>query len=87
VFPTGMVGLVRWRGVVAQEKEPGRGRVRCRVRREWDWGLETGSLLCLGGDQGALKGSRMGILKRIAKSLDGGLGASEDMETLHKRVI
>jgi len=48
-------GSVRRRGVTAQEEELGRGRVICRIGREWDWGLETGSLLCLGGDYGAPK--------------------------------
>jgi len=41
------------------------------------WRQEVSS--ALGGDQGALKGAEW-VLKRIAKSLDGGLGASEDME-------
>src|SRR5882724_7068368 len=50
-------GSVRRRGVVAQEEELGRGRVRCRVRREWDWELETRGFLCLGGNQGPPKGA------------------------------
>src|SRR5882724_8903846 len=41
----------------ASEEGLGGGGVRCRVRREWDWGLETRSLLCFGGDQGAPKGA------------------------------
>jgi len=43
-------GLIRRRGVMAQEKEPGGDRVGCGVGEEWDWGLETGSPLFLGGD-------------------------------------
>ena len=35
---------------MAQEEELGGGRVRYGVGEEWDWGLETGSLLHLGGD-------------------------------------
>jgi len=51
------VGSVR-RGVTAQEKELGRGGVGCRVRKEWDWGVETRGFLHLGGDPGAPIGAK-----------------------------
>jgi len=55
-FQLETVGSVGRSWVVAQEKEPGRGRVRWGVGKEWDWGVETRSFLCLGRDPGAPQG-------------------------------
>jgi len=76
-FQLEMAGQVRSRGVVGKEEELGRSRIGCQVSRKWDWGLETGSLLCPDGISGLLR-EQNGYLKRIAQSLDGGLGASEE---------
>jgi len=59
---------------MAQEKELGRGRVGCGVRRDWDWGLETGSFPTLVGISELLR-DQNGYLKMIAQSLVGGLGS------------
>ena len=69
-----MAGQVRSRRVTAKEEEPGGGRVGCGVSKEWDWGLETGSLLCLGGNPGAPKGAEW-ILEKDCPELGWGLGS------------
>ena len=71
------VGLVRRRGVAAQEKEPGRGRVGSRVEGSWTggWRQEVSSTLV--GIRELLR-EQNGYLKRISQSLDWGLGAGDD---------
>ena len=57
-FQSETAGSVESSGVAAQEEELGGGSVRCRVGKEQDWGVETGSFLSLGGDPGAPQGAK-----------------------------
>jgi len=87
--PSEMTGWGRSRGVTASKEKPGGGRFWCRVWVEWvGWkkrqGLETGSLLRLGGVQELLR-EQMGSWKRIGLESDGGLGASDEDEVLTMR--
>ena len=77
-FPNGNSRIDQKRGHGPRRRA--RGRVGCRVRKEWDQGVETRGFLCIGRDPGAPKGAEW-VPEEDSPELGWGLGAGEDEDS------